>query len=99
MALSDSCFKVQRRETAFADELKREDVMFVIDKNLCTDCKDCIDACPCGSITDEDGYCVIDPETCAECGACEYVCENGAVSEQKIQRPVPPLVPEDQAFA
>ena len=58
--------------------------MFVIDKELCTACGDCKDACPCDCIEEKDGYCVITPEDCAECGACEDVCEQGAISEQEV---------------
>ena len=57
--------------------------MFVIDKELCSACGDCKDACPCDAIVEHDIYCEIDPDLCAECGACQDVCEQGAVSEQE----------------
>ena len=51
--------------------------MFVIDKELCSACGDCKDACPCDAIVEHDTYCEIDPDLCAECGACQDVCERG----------------------
>jgi len=56
--------------------------MFVIDNDICTQCDECKDACPCDAITDtEDGKRVVDQDACAECGACFDVCEFGAISE------------------
>ena len=56
--------------------------MCVIDNEVCSQCDECKDACPCDAIIDTpDGKRKIDPDLCAECGACFDVCEFGAISE------------------
>jgi len=51
-----------------------------IDINHCTDCGECVDACPGQVFTkDEEGVRVILPEECIECRACEDVCPVDAV--------------------
>lgn len=44
----------------------------------CIACGACIDECPVGCISEQDGKIVIDKDTCAECGSCAEVCPVGA---------------------
>ena len=51
-----------------------------IDVNRCTECGECVDACPGQVFTKEDeGIKVSYPEECIECRACEDACPVGAV--------------------
>lgn len=69
-----------RHKTGFFDIIIWQ-FMFVINPELCTQCEECVDACPCGAIIDKGKYSEIDQEACADCGACLDVCEFGAISE------------------
>ena len=40
----------------------------------CIGCCACVDECPVGCITENDGKCSIDESACIECGACAGVC-------------------------
>lgn len=52
--------------------------MYVINPELCTFCKKCIDECPTNAIVegnvDGKDVCVVNSE-CIDCGACEDACE------------------------
>ena len=48
----------------------------------CVCCGTCIDICPIGAISEEDGGYVIDPEVCADCGACAGACPIGAIDPE-----------------
>jgi NAD-dependent dihydropyrimidine dehydrogenase PreA subunit len=51
-----------------------------IDSELCTECGECVDACPGQVFTKgEEGVNVAYPEECIECRACEEVCPVEAV--------------------
>ena len=55
--------------------------MLTIDRTLCTGCGTCLDACPSGAISLDEGECVstIDPALCNECLECLDVCPNEAI--------------------
>ncbi len=55
-----------------------------VDKEKCTGCKTCIDACPFGAITIVGGKAEIGDQ-CNLCGACQEVCETGAISIDTIE--------------
>lgn len=44
----------------------------------CIGCQACVDECPAGAISENDGVCVIDASVCLDCGACAGVCPVGA---------------------
>jgi ferredoxin len=50
-----------------------------VDKEKCTGCGDCVEACPLDAITVVDDTAVINDE-CAECGACLAACPHDALS-------------------
>ena len=58
-----------------------ERIMPEIDRERCTLCGDCVEACPqhALSVQPERGI-VLDEEACAYCGDCEDVCPLGAIS-------------------
>jgi len=53
--------------------------MVVVDKDKCSACKDCIDACPSSAITVPDQIAIISEEDCIDCGACIDACPSGAL--------------------
>ena len=64
--------------------------MFYIDRDTCTDCASCVDACPCDAIiVDANGSHTIDPELCVECGACYDVCEYASIFEAEPADMIP----------
>lgn len=50
-----------------------------IDKEKCTACGTCVDACPVEAIKLEDKA-VVDKENCIDCGTCVDECPEGAIS-------------------
>jgi ferredoxin len=51
-----------------------------INKDDCTGCGICIDACPCEALS-LDGIAVVDPEACTDCGVCIGECPCEAIAE------------------
>ncbi|NLN62740.1 MAG: 4Fe-4S binding protein [Myxococcales bacterium] len=52
-----------------------------INKDECTGCGDCVEACPAECITLVDEVAVIDEDECTECGACIDECPEECISE------------------
>ena len=49
--------------------------MFVINQELCSQCGECQDICPCGAIEQQsDDSFKIDAQMCSDCAACQSVC-------------------------
>jgi ferredoxin len=57
--------------------------MYVVNKDKCTGCGACTDACPTEAIGIEDGKAVIGL-ACMDCGACPRVCPEGAIRKVAV---------------
>jgi formate hydrogenlyase subunit 6/NADH:ubiquinone oxidoreductase subunit I len=58
-----------------------ERIMPKIDRERCTLCGDCVEACPNDALSlERERGIVLDEEACAYCGDCEDVCPLGAIS-------------------
>lgn len=55
----------------------------VVDREECTGCGACVDACPVEAIKLDDGIAVVDEDTCTECGLCEDACPVGAIRVER----------------
>ena len=51
-----------------------------VDKEKCSACKSCIDACPTSSITVPESIAIVNKDECIDCGACVDVCTTGALT-------------------
>lgn len=78
--------------------------MVQIDRDRCTGCGICVEACPTEAIAIQDGFAHINGERCNECGTCAEVCPQGAVlllsepdsSDQSVVKPHGPAVDRSQ---
>lgn len=52
----------------------------IIDRELCTECGECVDQCIYGALSLEDDGLTVDVEKCMLCGACEESCPNEAIT-------------------
>ena len=58
--------------------------MFVINNEICSQCGECQDICPCGAIEQQpDDSFKIDAEMCSDCAACQSVCPFEAIEEKE----------------
>ena len=57
-----------------------------VDKEKCTGCSLCLNACPFGAIKVEEGFAVIDLDLCNYCGFCVEECPSEAIT---VERDVP----------
>ncbi|MGD0013614.1 MAG: 4Fe-4S binding protein [Bryobacteraceae bacterium] len=62
-----------------------------IDRELCANCDDCIEACPFDALSKNGEGVVRDWERCMGCGVCEVKCATGAVSLVRDERKGIPL--------
>ena len=51
-----------------------------IDKEKCTGCGACVDACPVDALELADDKAKVDPETCIDCGTCVDECPVEAIT-------------------
>jgi Fe-S-cluster-containing hydrogenase component 2 len=52
----------------------------VVDKEKCTGCGSCVEACPVDAIKVENDKAVIDNDECIDCGTCVDECPEEAIS-------------------
>lgn len=55
--------------------------MFLIDKELCTGCGQCVSVCPADAIMVQDAKAIINQSLCRQCGICADECPVQAISE------------------
>jgi NAD-dependent dihydropyrimidine dehydrogenase PreA subunit len=55
--------------------------MMYVDRNLCSGCGLCVDACESGAIAVLERSAAIDLRLCADCGRCAAICMTGAIQE------------------
>lgn len=52
----------------------------IVDKETCTGCSSCVDACPVEAIEMNDDNALVDADVCTDCGACIDACPVEAIS-------------------
>jgi ferredoxin len=62
-----------------------------VDKDLCTGCATCVDACPFDALSVEGDESVLDWEKCMGCGVCVEKCPSGALSLVRDEKKGLPL--------
>lgn len=63
----------------------------ITENEACTGCEACVDACPLGLITMEQGYPVADLSVCIGCGVCLVPCPTGAARLKRREDKRPPF--------
>jgi ferredoxin len=62
--------------------------MFVVSREACRGCGDCLESCPSGAISLVDGLAAINQEECTACGTCVTSCPQEAIMEVLEPEPV-----------
>ena len=69
--------------------------MLYVDENRCSGCGICVEACPVGAMSLQDGRASIDQNLCTQCEACEVACPETAI----LAVSEPALLPEGTSGA
>ncbi|MDD3033081.1 MAG: 4Fe-4S binding protein [Bacteroidales bacterium] len=59
---------------------KSENIFPKVNPEICIGCESCVDMCPEGAITMDNGKALINGNICANCRACVTVCPVGAIN-------------------
>jgi len=51
----------------------------VVDKEKCTGCGDCVEACPSNAVQLQDEKANVSTDDCIDCGACVDACTTGSM--------------------
>ncbi len=51
-----------------------------VDREKCTGCETCVEACPLEAISMQENIAVVDQQTCSDCGTCVGECPSEAIS-------------------
>ena len=80
------------------DIIARSDFYAVVDQELCTACKDCLERCQFNALKMADDTCTVDTALCVGCGLCVTACPTEALSlEQKSPDEItPPPISENE---
>ena len=62
-----------------------------LDRELCTKCGDCVEACPFEALAQNGDGVMHDWERCLGCGVCEATCKTGAITLERDERKGIPL--------
>ena len=54
-------------------------MIFVVARELCIACEECVAICPVGAVQIQEGKAQITPKTCLSCGACLRECPEDAI--------------------
>lgn len=71
------------------------------DADRCVHCVECVDVCPAGALTAEDGRLVVRHDLCTACGDCVPVCAESALSivgREQTAREVIEIVERDRVY-
>ncbi|HDP80576.1 MAG TPA: 4Fe-4S dicluster domain-containing protein [Spirochaetes bacterium] len=76
-------------------KLAASNFIAVLDGELCTACGSCVERCPMGALSMEDGKAAHNADRCIGCGLCVGTCPSGALalrlkSEKELTGPPPP---------
>ena len=53
-----------------------------VNKEECTGCEECVEACPAEAISMVDEIACVNPDLCTECSACVEACPAEAITEE-----------------
>lgn len=67
----------------------------VVEPERCSGCGSCLEVCPFGALSDEEGIARVDYDRCAGCGLCNTVCPEGAAHLERRPPAEAPVVPPD----
>jgi len=66
-------------------EVEIEPIVAVVDENLCIGCALCVELCPYGALSREEGHAVINIALCHGCGTCAAACPSGAMDQNHFK--------------
>ena len=61
-------------------------MLFVVDRDLCIACEECVAICPVGAVQIREGKAKVDHSSCVSCGACLRECPEDAISMQGVRK-------------
>ncbi|MDI9614707.1 H(2):CoB-CoM heterodisulfide ferredoxin reductase subunit HdrA [Methanothermobacter sp.] len=66
-------------------EVEIEPIIAVTDSDVCGACEVCIELCPFGAISIEEGHANVNVALCKGCGTCVAACPSGAMDQQHFK--------------
>lgn len=66
-------------------EVEIEPIVAVIDEDVCGECAVCIELCPYGAVSREEGHAVVNIALCHGCGTCVAACPSGAMDQSHFK--------------
>ena len=66
-------------------EVQIEPIVAFTDEEVCGGCAVCLELCPYGALTKEDGHAAVNIALCHGCGTCVAACPSGAMNQSHFK--------------